>query len=81
MFIQHERGPPVAHLRPARSAVSASWHHPGDAYAPPAQHPDHEVAAIISRAALIGVPAWRVATALGLPVAADAPDADARPPQ
>jgi hypothetical protein len=33
----------------------------------PALIPDQELAAIILRAAVIGVPAWRVITALGVP--------------
>ena len=77
MYIQHERGPAMAHLRPARSAVSATLHRPGDAIPPSPRIPEHELAALISRAALIGVPAWRVRAALGLPATPGATDADA----
>ena len=61
--------------------MSASWHRPGDATAPSAQIPQHELAALIARAASIGVPAWRVTTALGLPASVGPSDADARPPR
>jgi hypothetical protein len=81
MLIKHERGPAVAHPRPARSAVSETWHRPDGAAGPPAQIPDHELAELIARAASLGVPAWRVRAALGLPPTATTSDADARPPQ
>lgn len=38
-----------------------------------ARIPDEELAEVIRRAAAIGVPAWRVATALGVPVPSWAP--------
>jgi len=77
------------------AAVSAGWEslgfeagatvpmadRPGSADTTPASPPvpDQELAAIILRAAAIGVPAWRVATALGVPSAVWT-SADERPP-
>ena len=79
MYIQHERGPAMAHPRPARSAVSEARHRNGDA-TPSAQISDDELTELIARAASLVVPAWRVRAALGLPPTAAASDDDVRPP-
>jgi hypothetical protein len=50
---------------------------PNDATLTTPRIPDQELAAIMRRAAAIGVPAWRVATALDLPLPAGASDAPA----
>jgi hypothetical protein len=50
---------------------------PHDATLTAPRIPDQELAAIMRRAAAIGVPAWRVATALGVPFPAGASDAQA----
>ena len=46
----------------------------GDAYSPPTtsepETPDEELAAIFRRAAVLGIPAWRVSAALGRPLPA-----------
>lgn len=63
--VQQGKGPLVASTRREASDAGES---PAHAEAQPAAIPDHELADIIFRAAALGIPAWRVATALGVPL-------------
>jgi hypothetical protein len=53
--------------------TAPDWARSSNATQAPAGIADEELAAILRRAAMIGIPAWRVTVALGLPPPDDSP--------